>query len=198
MMSDNKNNPILTLFKGFTLHDLKVRYPQNTRGMTNAIEGMLESFSTAFRGVASDLGKSTRPTYKRSKKVKPVRTRARKGSRKKVTTKKELTTIQRLLKINAIGFIVTIEPRNNIDQPPGSLVLKVTEFLCSKKVYERVFQQNIISMREEYFDALAEGREEKAKWIKIRGYLWMIWTVALQIFEFVVSGPVKIIKGLWG
>ena len=53
-------------------------------------------------------------------------------------------------------------------------------------------------MREEYFEALAEGRNEKALWIKVRGYLWLTWTVLFQLFVFVVSGPIKIIKGLWG
>ena len=85
----------------------------------------------------------------------------------------------------------------SIATAPGSLVLKIAEFLCSKKVYERVFLQVVATMREEYFEALDAGRKEKARWIKVRGYLWLIWTIALQLFEFVVSGPVKIIKNLW-
>jgi hypothetical protein len=87
---------------------------------------------------------------------------------------------------------------STISAAPGSLVLKIAEFLCTEKIYERVFLQSIVSMREEYFEALAEGRDEKAQWVKVRGYLWLIWTVTRQIAVSVLSGPVEILKSLWG
>ena len=90
------------------------------------------------------------------------------------------------------------KPAKVISQPPGSFVLMVSEFLCSKKVYERVFFQSIVNMREEYFDALSEGRKEKAYWVTIRGYISLILTVIRHIAVSVFSGPVEILKSLWG
>lgn len=77
---------------------------------------------------------------------------------------------------------------------PGSFVLRVADFLCPKKVYERVFLQYILDMREEYFEALAAEREEKARWVLIRGYLALAATMALQLFASVFA---KIIKTVW-
>ena len=87
-------------------------------------------------------------------------------------------------------------PRNVITSPPGSLVLKVAEFL-SRKLHERVFLQAVLDMREEYNEALFTGRREKAQWVLIRGYLNLAWAVTLQVIEFLLSGPAKIIKTLW-
>jgi hypothetical protein len=89
-------------------------------------------------------------------------------------------------------------PRNVITSPPGSLVLKVAEFLCSPKLHERVFLQAVLDMRDEYNEALFQGQKKKAQWVLIRGYLALTWTVALQVVEFLLSGPVKVIKSLWG
>ncbi len=88
------------------------------------------------------------------------------------------------------------KPAKVISTPTGSFVLRISELICSKKIYERVFHQNIISMREEYFEALAQGKKRKALWIMVRGHLWLIWTVIFQLFVFAVSGPIKIIKSI--
>ena len=87
-----------------------------------------------------------------------------------------------------------ITKSSNLTVAPGSLVLKVAEFLCTKKVYERVFLQAVLDMREEYNEALSSGRKRKARWVLIRDYIALAWTVTLQVF---VSVPVKIIKTLW-
>jgi hypothetical protein len=86
---------------------------------------------------------------------------------------------------------------NTIISAPGSLVLKVAELLCSRKDYERVFLQTVLDMREEYNEALFQGRKRKAQWVLIRSYLYLAWSVTLQIIEFLLSGPAKIIKTLW-
>ena len=91
-----------------------------------------------------------------------------------------------------------ITKSSNLTVAPGSLVLRIAEFLCTKKIYERVFLQAVVDMREEYNDALVKGRKEKARWVVIRGYLALAWSVTLQVVEFLLSGPGKIIKPLWG
>ena len=83
----------------------------------------------------------------------------------------------------------------NIFTPPGFFVLLVAEFLCTKKIYERVFLLNVLDMREEYFEALSASRKGKALWVVVRGYFALGMTVILQIG---VGSMVKIVKTFWG
>lgn len=91
-----------------------------------------------------------------------------------------------------------MKPAKVISNAPGSWVLRMSEFLCTKNLYERVFLQSILNMREEYFDALAKGRKEKAQWVKVRGYIALILTVTRHVIVSVFSGPAEILKSLWG
>jgi hypothetical protein len=110
------------------------------------------------------------------------------------STRKE-PDISKLVKLIEVKWSeVARKPAKAITSPPGSLVLKVTDFLCTKKVYERVFLQAVLDMREEYNEALFSGRKEKARWVLIRSYLSLAWTVALQVFTGILD---KIIKTLW-
>ena len=83
---------------------------------------------------------------------------------------------------------------SNLTVAPGSFVLKIAEFVCSPKTYQRVFLPVVKDMREEYNEALFTGRREKARLVLIRGYLALVEAVALQVF---VSVPAKIIKTIW-
>lgn len=58
----------------------------------------------------------------------------------------------------------------SIKQPPGSRLLKVTDFLCSPKTMRLTVNPLVADWRTEYFDALKEGREWKARWISARYY----------------------------
>ena len=106
--------------------------------------------------------------------------------------------------LRIIGRLIVLTSTNSstntksvIAPAPGSLVLKIAEFVCTKKVYDRVFFQVVDDMRREYFEALFSSRKEKARWVVIRGYLALAWHVTLQVSEFLVSGPAKIMKALW-
>jgi hypothetical protein len=99
--------------------------------------------------------------------------------------------------VSKVGKLRGNRNTKSVITSPGSLVLKVAEFLCTKKVYERVFLQAVLDMRGEYNEALSSGRKEKAQWVLIRSYLALTWSVTLQVIEFLLSGPAKIIKTLW-
>src|SRR5579862_1384230 len=55
-----------------------------------------------------------------------------------------------------------------ISRPPGSLLSAVADFLCPRQVVERVVRPLISGMQREYFEALAEKRPWKARWIHTR------------------------------
>lgn len=100
-----------------------------------------------------------------------------------------------------VAFAHEMEPRNKaplIALPPGNLVLDIAEFLCSQGVYERVFLQAILDIREEYFEALSAHRSRKARWVLIRGYLNLAWTVVLQVGTGLISKIVKAAAGSGG
>jgi hypothetical protein len=92
---------------------------------------------------------------------------------------------------------VSVSGDTSVSSAPGHHLLKIVEFLCTKKVYERVFLQAVLDMREEHNEALFAGQKRKAQWVLIRGYLALTWSVTLKVVEFLLSGPVKIIKTLW-
>lgn len=66
-----------------------------------------------------------------------------------------------------------------VRRPPGSALHDAAEFLLSKKILERIVQPAISEFQKEYFDALAEHRKVKAKWIRIRGAITLFKTLGL-------------------
>jgi hypothetical protein len=61
-----------------------------------------------------------------------------------------------------------------ISLPPGALLNYLADFFCSPKTMERVVSPVISDMQKEYCEALAQGRQVKARWIRVRGY-WSFW-----------------------
>jgi uncharacterized membrane protein len=55
-----------------------------------------------------------------------------------------------------------------IRKAPGSDLLVMVEYLYSPKIVEQVFKPIVADWRTEYFDALKEGKNRKAVWIRIR------------------------------
>ena len=60
-------------------------------------------------------------------------------------------------------------PKRHLTRPPGSLFETVVRFVYSPKTREAVFDQIIFDMREEYNEALFDGKRWKARWIRVRG-----------------------------
>ncbi|MBO6726509.1 MAG: hypothetical protein JJ911_12685 [Rhizobiaceae bacterium] len=76
---------------------------------------------------------------------------------------------------------------------PGSHLASALTFLMTKKDYERVFAQSLRDMREEYFEALQEGRLWLARWRHIQFYLSAIAMLGL------LSGSklVRLVQAAW-
>jgi hypothetical protein len=84
--------------------------------------------------------------------------------------------IWELLAIAAIWFFLfelncfrTHPARRLALRAPGSIVVKITSFVYSKRKYERVFAPTVSDMREEYYEALAMGRTWQSRWVWARG-----------------------------
>src|SRR5579862_9563582 len=61
-----------------------------------------------------------------------------------------------------------------ISRPPGSVLSAVADFLCPRQVVERVVRPLTSGMQREYFEALAEKRPWKARWIHARDSVCLV------------------------
>lgn len=76
----------------------------------------------------------------------------------------------------------------NISAAPGTLMLRIADFLFSPKTVELTFKTLVGDLQHEYFDALSQGKNKKAFWIRVR-YL-VSFTKALglsKVIEFIRS-----------
>jgi hypothetical protein len=79
------------------------------------------------------------------------------------------------------GWSIT---RRRVRQAPGSRLLWLADLLFSRKSVEEVLEDAVIDMRREYFEALADGRTGKARWIRLRG----TWTFLCAAWELTPIG----------
>lgn len=73
---------------------------------------------------------------------------------------------------------------SSIYRAPGQHLARITSFLYSAKTVERVFDEILGDLTEEYCEALVDDEAQdrryirKATWVRIRGY-WSFWSAAL-------------------
>lgn len=67
-----------------------------------------------------------------------------------------------------------------LHQPPGLGLLRIAEFLYTRKTFEDVFLPTVTDLQDEYMEALAQGRTHKARWVRIRGYWSFFAAMGLQ------------------
>lgn len=76
--------------------------------------------------------------------------------------------------------IASGEPSVRVHGAPGMRLITWTEFFFSRKDREHLIQP-ILDMRVEYFEALSEKRQWKARMVLVRGYLAFLNTVWLHV-----------------
>ena len=79
--------------------------------------------------------------------------------------------------------------KNNIQKPPASLLLKITDLLPRK--YKQDIEQNISDMRLEYYEILSENKVWQARSIVTFYYIGLGWSIAMW-----VSDKVKEVIGI--
>jgi hypothetical protein len=57
-----------------------------------------------------------------------------------------------------------------IERLPGSRLRVLLDFVCTAKSFRGVFEPIIADMQDEYVQAVAAGRHQKARWVRLRGY----------------------------
>jgi hypothetical protein len=73
-------------------------------------------------------------------------------------------------------------------QPPGTFLIKVADFACSKRTVTFIVQPNIADMQFECFEAFCEGRKYKATWIRIRESIRLVFLLAAYtVLEMMVG-----------
>lgn len=60
---------------------------------------------------------------------------------------------------------------NVLKRPPGTDLLKMAEFFCARRTLTGMVMPLMADWRIEYFEALKDGRNLKARWISVR-YRW--------------------------
>ncbi|HEV7689770.1 MAG TPA: GcrA family cell cycle regulator [Hyphomonadaceae bacterium] len=68
-----------------------------------------------------------------------------------------------------------------IHRPPGGFLLSLSRFIYPKRMFERIFEPTISDMREEFYQALSEGKVWKAKYIVVRGHVAVFNAAGLQV-----------------
>ena len=63
---------------------------------------------------------------------------------------------------------------------PGTLLKDVLHVIYSPKTAERVFDQTIRDMQDEWVEAIAKERQGLARWVRIRGVLTVLITVVVH------------------
>jgi hypothetical protein len=58
---------------------------------------------------------------------------------------------------------------------------RFARFFFRKRTYERYLAPCIAETQEEYLEALREGDERKARWVRIRGVIAFWWTVLKRL-----------------
>lgn len=81
-----------------------------------------------------------------------------------------------------------------ISKAPGHYLLRIAEFAFSKKTFTEVFEPTIRDLRDEYNEALLEGRSWKARWVRSRGYWSFLNAAGLTSIVGVGKNVVKLWK----
>jgi|GEM_PF-5973430 len=81
---------------------------------------------------------------------------------------------------------------SKIEKVPGHHLAEMLKFTFSKKWYESVLEQTIADEQQEYIEAIEQGKNYKAMWIKVR--LWII--IAKTISMVIPLTLLKAVKGI--
>ena len=105
----------------------------------------------------------------------------------KVMNAEEIYTVWEIA-LEELGY-----QRKRLHRPPGASLLRLSEFIYSRKKYETVLRPTIVDMREEYFEALAAGRKWKSRWVRVRG----IWSFGAAVGLDIPISAIGLIRKIW-
>lgn len=83
-----------------------------------------------------------------------------------------------------------LDTRRRVRVAWGSRLWRLADFLYARKTRERVFDQIILDWREEWCEAMSEGRRARAAWINLRG----VWSFGSAMMA---HGLGSVLKTAW-
>ena len=84
-------------------------------------------------------------------------------------------------------------PVKSLCSPPGHSLVRLLQFVYTKRCYELYFVQTVADMRDEYFDALASNKKWTARWRRIQIYP----SVGMIIVAWAGTSVVKKLSQIW-
>jgi hypothetical protein len=88
----------------------------------------------------------------------------------------------------ALKVMLVYPSQNHVKKAPGTTLLSIVEFLFAPKTVEGTFNPIVADWRNEFFEALKQGRTRKARWISIRYTYSFILAMSLsKVFAFFKS-----------
>jgi hypothetical protein len=84
--------------------------------------------------------------------------------------------------------------RPRVHSPPGHLLAGTLRFWFPDKVFQRLFAETIIAMREDHASALAAGEKWRAKWLTTLLNLILAFTVVHFCYHTIVSKVLSVFK----
>lgn len=83
-----------------------------------------------------------------------------------------------------------------VRRPPGALMLRIAEVLCTSKRLEDVYKPIIADYQHEYFEALKSGNRPRILFVKVRHYWGFLKATGLAAWVFgCVAAVLKYLKG---
>ena len=97
---------------------------------------------------------------------------------KHLQKQKNFSVFNYLIKSKQVSTVASESPR--LESAPGFQLLHVLEFFCRKKTVELILEPMHAEYLQEYFDALSENKNKKAKLIKLQMNYYLIRAVICE------------------
>lgn len=86
------------------------------------------------------------------------------------------------------------DPAPEILLPPGCRIAAIANFILTKGAYQRYVAPQIADMQFEYIEAISRRDERRAKWIRVRGYGLIFWSLFRSVLASLTTWFVRSAK----
>ena len=95
------------------------------------------------------------------------------------------------IRISIEGTMGESQNTGSIQKPPAYRLDRMLRFLVTRKSYKRIYREIIEDMREEFNEAMSQGDNLHAKWIKLRCYLSVTWAALIQFPATIIAAVIR-------
>lgn len=98
--------------------------------------------------------------------------------------------------IGVLFFFLGSSRERKIASIPGSRLKHVLRFFSSRRTYERVFHEQFLDMEQEFIEALDAKELVRARWVIVRGHIFLVASVGLYLWTSTIGKFLKAIVGI--